>query len=90
MVRELLAEPTINHLFKITTHFLKLPTRKMWLDYDNEADVLYLHFEEKPVSTYSEMGENGIILDYRDKQLVGLTILEASSRTSGGLNALPG
>jgi uncharacterized protein YuzE len=27
----------------------------MWLDYDAEADVLYLHFEEKPVSTHNEM-----------------------------------
>ena len=80
MVKELLAEPTISHLFKATSHFLKLPTKKMWLDYDHVADVLYLHFEDKPASTHSEMGNNGIILDYRGKQLVGLTILEASKR----------
>lgn len=53
---------------------------KMWSDYDVEADVLYVHFEEKPASTHSEMRENGIILDYRDNILVGLTILEASHR----------
>jgi uncharacterized protein YuzE len=52
----------------------------MWLDYDAEADVLYLHFEEKPASTHSEMLDEGIILDYRDNRLVGLTILEASRR----------
>lgn len=52
----------------------------MWLDYDAEADVLYLHFEEKPASTHSEMLDEGIILDYRDDRLVGLTILEASCR----------
>jgi uncharacterized protein YuzE len=52
----------------------------MWLDYDKEADVLYPHFEEKPKSTHSEMRDDGIIIDYRDDLLVGLTILEASQR----------
>jgi uncharacterized protein YuzE len=52
----------------------------MWLDYDAESDVLYIHFEEKPASTHSEMRDDGIILDYRGNQLVGLTILEASLR----------
>jgi len=54
----------------------------MWLDYDAEADVLYIHFEEKPSSNHSEMRDDGIILDYRDDLLVGLTILEASCRTN--------
>jgi uncharacterized protein YuzE len=54
--------------------------RPVWLDYDAEADVLYLHFEEKPASTHSEMLDEGIILDYRGDRLVGLTILEASCR----------
>jgi uncharacterized protein YuzE len=52
----------------------------MWLDYDEEVDVVYLHFEEKPSSTRSEMLENGIIMDYKGSRLVGLTILEASRR----------
>ena len=61
-------------------NFVKLPQTKMWLDYDAESDVLYIHFEEKPTSTHSEMRDDGIILDYRGNQLVGLTILEASLR----------
>jgi uncharacterized protein YuzE len=52
----------------------------MGLDYDTEADGLYLYFEEKPTSTHSEMRDDGIILDYRDDVLVGLTILEISHR----------
>ena len=67
-------------MLRATTNFIKLPKTKMWLDYDKEADVLYLHFEEKPKSTHSEMRDDGIILDYRDDLLVGLTILEASQR----------
>ncbi|MEK7399772.1 MAG: DUF2283 domain-containing protein [Candidatus Poribacteria bacterium] len=58
----------------------KIPKKRMWLDYDSEADVLYIHFEEKPNSNHSEMREDGIIFDYKDNHLVGLTILEASQR----------
>jgi hypothetical protein len=60
--------------------FVKLLAKKMWLDYEDEVDVLYVHFEEKPDSTHSEMTDEGIILDYRNDTLVGLTILEASQR----------
>jgi uncharacterized protein YuzE len=52
----------------------------MWLDYDEEADVLYVHFVDKPSSTHSEMRADGVILDYKGKDLVGVTILEASQR----------
>ena len=47
-------------------------------DYDEEADVLYIHFLDSPSSDHSEMRDDGIILDYQDDQLVGITILEAS------------
>ncbi len=80
MGTEHLEERSIDYLLRATTNFIKLPKTKMWLDYDKEADVLYLHFEEKPKSTHSEIRDDGIILDYRDDLLVGLTILEASQR----------
>ncbi|MFQ5614492.1 MAG: DUF2283 domain-containing protein [Anaerolineae bacterium] len=80
MVAELLGEKSISYLLKAVANLIKLPKTRMWLDYDAVADVLYLHFEEKPASTHSEMREDGIILDYRDDLLVGLTILEASRR----------
>ena len=77
---EVLEEKSISFLLKAVTHLVKLPKHQMWLDYDSEADVLYLHFEDKPSSTHSEMRDDGIILDYRGNRLVGLTILEASHR----------
>lgn len=52
----------------------------MRLDYDEEADVLYVHFGDKAGSTHSEMQEDGVILDYAEDDLVGVTILEASRR----------
>jgi uncharacterized protein YuzE len=70
----------MSYLLKAVANLIRLPKTKMWLDYDLETDVFYLHFEEKPASTHSEMREDGIILDYKDDTLVGLTILEASQR----------
>lgn len=80
MAINMIEEKSINHLLKATTHLIHLPQKHMWLDYDKDADVLYVHFEEKPSSNHSEMRDDGIILDYREKELVGLTILDASRR----------
>ena len=80
MALNMLEEKSIHDLLQAVTHLVRLTKRQMWLDYDAEADVLYLHFEEKPSSTHSELRDDGVILDYRDDELVGLTVLEASSR----------
>ncbi|ETX03452.1 DUF2283 domain-containing protein [Candidatus Entotheonella palauensis] len=61
-------------------NLLKFPRTQMWLDYDTEADVLYLHFEKEPHTTHSDMRDDGIILDYNEDRLVGITTLEASQR----------
>ena len=78
--REILEKKSMAHLLKAVSHLVQLPKTHMWLDYDDDADVLYLHFEEKPKSTHSEMRDDGIILDYKDRRLVGVTVLDASQR----------
>ena len=52
----------------------------MWLDFDSEADVLYISFRRPQRASDSEMREDGIIVHRRGKQIVGLTILDASTR----------
>ncbi len=80
MALEALSEQGFGHLLEAVPSLVRLPMTRMWIDYDSEADVLYLHFEEKPSSNHSEMRDDGIVLDYRDDHLVGLTILDASRR----------
>jgi len=80
MATEILEEKSINHLLKAVANLVKLPKTHIWLDHDFEADVLYLHFEDKPRSTHSQMRDDGIILDYKGTRLVGLTVLDASNR----------
>lgn len=57
--------------------FLKLGAKKLWLDYDEEADVLYVSFRRPQKATDSRM-EGDLIYHYRDEELVGVTILHAS------------
>jgi len=50
------------------------------MDYDVEGDVLYLSFAMPQQAMDSVMGEDGNVYHYRDEQLVGVTILHASTR----------
>jgi uncharacterized protein YuzE len=73
-------EEMIREVFKATPHLLKFPAGRMWIDYDKEADVLYINFKRPQKATDSEMLKSGILIRYRGEQIVGLTILEASKR----------
>jgi uncharacterized protein YuzE len=59
----------------------RLPASKLWLDYDAEADVLYISLKRPQKATETvDLGEEGILLRYRDSELVGMTVLDASKR----------
>ena len=59
---------------------LKFPAQRLWVDYDTEADVLYISFQRPQQTTDTEMTDEGILLRYRGKDLVGITVLDASTR----------
>jgi uncharacterized protein YuzE len=61
---------------------LKFPDRRFWVDYDEEADVLYISFQRPQQATDTEMTDDGVLLRYSGEQLVGIAVLEASRRTS--------
>ena len=65
---------------KAVRQLVRLPVSKMWIDYDQEADVLYLSFRRPQRATDSELRDDGVIVRKRGKQIVGLTILDASTR----------
>jgi uncharacterized protein YuzE len=64
-------------ILESATYFLKLGVKKLWLDYDEEADVLYMSFRRPQKATDSRM-EGDLIYHYRDEELVGVTILHVS------------
>jgi len=80
MAKEIVREEIIKEVFKATPHLLRFPKERMWIDYDKEADVLYINFKRPQKAIDSEMLKSGILIRYRGDQVVGLTILEASHR----------
>mgnify|MGYP001579164496 FL=1 len=71
---------TLKGITELVPHFIKLPETRMWIDYDKAADVLYISFKRPQKSTDSEMLGNGVLLRYKGKELIGVTILDASKR----------
>jgi len=59
---------------------LHSPHRFLWSSYDVEADVLYINFKKPSHATDSELTDDDVIIRYEDGQVVGLTILHASTR----------
>ena len=70
----------VDQLLESLPHLLKLPSKQMWFDFDEEADVLYVSFERPQGATDSELSENDIVTRYRGERLVGVTILNARKR----------
>ena len=70
----------IQAILKSVRGFLKVPAQRYWIDYDREADVLYLGFRKPQRATDSDLREDGVIVRKSGKRVVGLTILDASRR----------
>jgi uncharacterized protein YuzE len=73
-------EKTLKEVYELVSHLIKMPESKMWIDYDKEADVLYISFKRPQRTTDSEVLENGVLLRYKGNELVGITVLDASKR----------
>ncbi len=56
------------------------PQERFWVDYDRDADVLYISFRRPQDADESVMTDSGILLRYRQDELVGVTVLDASAR----------
>lgn len=69
-----------NNITKAIPMLINFPESRFKVDYDKEADVLYISFKRPQKATDTQMTDDGILLRYRNDELVGLTILEASTR----------
>lgn len=67
---------------ELISRLLDLPGRQVWTDYDIEADVLYISFRKPQQANDSVMEDDGNIYHYRDEELVGVTVLNASQRVA--------
>ena len=65
-------------IVKMVPHVIRSMQRRIWIDYDKDADVLYMNFAYLPKAVEHEEDENGIVKNYDEKgNLTGLTIISA-------------
>ena len=57
-------------------YLLKMPSNRIWIDYDEDADVLYISFQKPQHADDSEL-KNNVIYHYRGNDLVGITVVGA-------------
>ena len=71
-----MATVELNELKSLIPYMLK--HKNMWSSYDEEVDVLYLHFKKPNHSDESELTADDTIIRYENGEVVGITILNAS------------
>ena len=65
-------------IIKMVPYMLRSMQRKIWMDYDKDADVLYMNFTYLPKAVEHDEDENGIVKNYDENgNLTGLTIIAA-------------
>ncbi len=58
----------------------RYPLKHMRIDYDREADVLYLSFRKPQSATKTIETDDDILIRKDGNKIVGITILNASTR----------
>ena len=73
-------EDFIGKCIAIASDMVKLPANHVWLDYDKEANVLYISFRKPQRATKTIETDEDMLIRKDGKEIVGLTIMNASSR----------
>lgn len=74
------AEDFIGKCMVMASDMIKLKTQHVWLDYDREADVLYISFRKPQRASNTIETDDDILIRKDGNMIVGLTILNASTR----------
>ena len=68
----------VNEIRSLLPYFIKY--KNVWMNYDRDADTVYLHFKKPNHAEYTEMTDEDIIIRYENNKIIGLTILNASKK----------
>ena len=84
MATELIKNEMIQTCLGLSSDLIKLPTEHIWVDYDKEADVLYLSFRKPQRAKNTVEMDNDVLIRTDGDNIVGITILNASTRQKAG------
>jgi uncharacterized protein YuzE len=75
-----MASIDVKEIINLTPKLLNIPFKRVWYNYDEDADVMYLNFKKPSRADDSELTDDDIIIRYEKGEVVGITILHASKR----------
>ena len=58
---------------------LQLPEQNIWIDYDKEADVMYMSFRKPQRASKTVEVDEDILVRKDGRKIVGVTIMNASA-----------
>ena len=64
----------------LVPHLLGISHKKIWVDYDEEADVLYVNFKRPSRADDSELTDDDVIIRREKGDVMGMTFLNAAKR----------
>ncbi|MBM4036810.1 MAG: DUF2283 domain-containing protein [Planctomycetes bacterium] len=67
-------------ILQLAPQLLRVPYKRIWYSYDEEADVLYMNFKKPSHADDSELTDDDVIIRYEGDEVVGITVLHASKR----------
>ena len=66
---------------KLASVVRQTPHGLLWSTYDADADTLYINFKKRSIAIDSELTDDDVIVRYEGDEVVGLTVLHASTRS---------
>lgn len=73
--------PSEEDLLKAARGRVNLPPGKLWFDYQDDVDTLYIRFKAKTNPTHSESDiDDLVVFDYEGEELVGIEIMDISGQ----------
>ncbi len=80
METQLAKNDMIQACLRLSPDLVKLPVKNIWIDYDKEADTLYLSFRKPQRAKKTVETDDDILIRTDGDEIVGITILDASAR----------
>jgi uncharacterized protein YuzE len=75
-----MAIPNIQDYSKLIPALNQSPQHAVWVNYDEEADTLYVNFKKPSYATEGELTNEDVIIRYEGETVIGFTVLYASKR----------
>ncbi|MCD6137518.1 MAG: DUF2283 domain-containing protein [Deltaproteobacteria bacterium] len=80
MATDAINKEMIDSCLGLSSQLVRLPVKHIWVDYDEEADVLYLSFRKPQRAKKTIEMDDDVLIRTDDNQIVGITIMNASSK----------